>query len=372
MLDRRGDANMTDVTKTIDVNVPVRAAYNQWTQFEDFPKFMDGVESVTQLDAQHLHWKARIVGRDEDWNAEIQEQIPDQLISWASTTGKRNAGKVRFEPLDGQRTRVELEMSYDPEGFVENVGEMLGAVTRQVSADLARFKEYVEARGSAPEGWRGAIEGGEVEPRPTHRIDEQTHTGEANRLQPGMTGLEAAEGMPRTDYGQERKMRDPDFAPPQFMPDNTYGEPGTGNFGSEAVSEAPAAGGGTNDIRGGTGMAVGPNRGGVASQNLGGGAGGVGGSTTVQPSLGSALEHSHIGDEDPGGPGDLTGGMGGVPSTSSDEGAYNAEAIAEQERESGTPADRGNVDRSAPRPTPDRPPAPEGTNQTQAPREQLG
>jgi hypothetical protein len=260
-----------------------------------------------------------------------------------------------------------LEMNYDPEGFVENVGDMLGAVTRQVAEDLRRFKEFVEARGAAPEGWRGEIEGGRVEPAPGDGIGAGLANAARNRDQPGMTGLEAAEGMPRTDYGRERRT-DPDFAPPQFMPTNTYGETGTGAIGSEAVSESATAGKGTDDIRDGTGMAVGSNRGGVSSQNLGGGAGGVGGSTTVQPSLGAALEHSHIGDEDPGGQSDLTGGMGGVPGTSSDEGGYNAEAISRQEAETGTPADREDVDRADPEPAPGRQPAPEGRNQTDSPR----
>src|SRR5437867_11606498 len=119
---------MTRVEKTIDVDVPVTTAYNQWTQFEDFPRFMEGVREVRQLDDRHLHWKAKVGGKDEEWDAEIREQLPDQRIIWRNTSGAENAGMVTFDALGEHQTRVHLEMSYDPEGFVENVGDWLGFV----------------------------------------------------------------------------------------------------------------------------------------------------------------------------------------------------------------------------------------------------
>jgi hypothetical protein len=148
---------MARVAKTIEVDVPVRTAYNQWTQFEEFPRFMEGVESVTQLDDRRIHWKASIAGKKEEWDAEIREQVPDQKVIWRAVDGKENAGMVTFDQLGEGRTRVHLEMSYDPEGFVENVGDALGVVSRRVEGDLQRFKDYIEARGQETGAWRGEI-----------------------------------------------------------------------------------------------------------------------------------------------------------------------------------------------------------------------
>ncbi|MEX1104343.1 MAG: SRPBCC family protein, partial [Dehalococcoidia bacterium] len=122
---------MARVVKTIEVEVPVRTAYNQWTQFEEFPRFMEGIDEVTQVDDRRIHWKASIGGKKEEWDAEIREQVPDQKVIWRATEGKENAGMVTFDPLGDNRTRVHLEMSYDPEGFVENVGDALGVVSRR-------------------------------------------------------------------------------------------------------------------------------------------------------------------------------------------------------------------------------------------------
>src|SRR5262249_25773324 len=107
---------MEQIRKTIEVNAPVQSVYNQWTQFEEFPRFMDGVKEVTKLDDTHLHWHAEIGGRDKEWHAEITEQTPDQRVSWRSISGARNAGTVRFEPVGADRTRVDLAMAYEPEG----------------------------------------------------------------------------------------------------------------------------------------------------------------------------------------------------------------------------------------------------------------
>ena len=149
---------MASVQKSIDVHVPVRTAYNQWTQFEEFPQFMQGVEEVRQLDDKRLHWRASIAGKTEEWDAEITEQVPDMRVAWTNTTGARNAGVVTFHRLDDNTTRVMLQLDYDPEGVVENVGDALGFVSRRVEGDLERFKEFVEARGQETGAWRGTIE----------------------------------------------------------------------------------------------------------------------------------------------------------------------------------------------------------------------
>jgi uncharacterized membrane protein len=149
---------MASVVESIDVKVPVSTAYNQWTQFEDFPKFMEGVEKVTQKDETHLFWKAEVAGQDKEWDAEITEQTPDQRIAWRSTSGAENAGVVTFHRIDDETTRVTLQMDVDPEGFVENVGTGLGFLERRVKGDLERFKEFIEGRGGETGAWRGTVE----------------------------------------------------------------------------------------------------------------------------------------------------------------------------------------------------------------------
>jgi uncharacterized membrane protein len=148
---------MSTIEKHIDVNVPVRTAYNQWTQFEEFPEFMEGVEAVKQLDDTHLHWRANIAGKTEEWNAEITEQTPDQRVAWTSQGGAYNAGAVTFHRLDDNKTRVMLQIDYDPQGFTENVGDLLGFVGRRVEGDLQRFKEFIESRGHETGAWRGEV-----------------------------------------------------------------------------------------------------------------------------------------------------------------------------------------------------------------------
>lgn len=149
---------MSTIEKSIDVNVPLQTAYNQWTQFEEFPRFMEGIEEVRQLDDKHLRWRAEIAGKLKEWDSEILEQIPDQRIAWRSTSGAENAGTVTFSPLAENKTRVTVEMVYDPEGFVENVGDVLGIADRRVSGDLERFKEYIESRGRESGAWRSKID----------------------------------------------------------------------------------------------------------------------------------------------------------------------------------------------------------------------
>jgi len=149
---------MASVEKHIDVEVPVSVAYNQWTQFEEFPRFMEGVESVKQLDDRRLHWCATVAGKREEWDAEITEQTPDQRVAWTSTTGAKNAGVVTFHHLDDRTTRVMLQLEYEPRGVVESAGSALGFVTRRVEGDLERFKEFIESRGRETGAWRGEIE----------------------------------------------------------------------------------------------------------------------------------------------------------------------------------------------------------------------
>jgi uncharacterized membrane protein len=151
------------IEKSITVDVPVRTAYNQWTQFETFPHFMEGVEEVRQLDDKRLHWRAKIGGKTEEWNAEIIEQKPDQKVAWRSTTGAQNAGAVTFKQQGNDQTRLTLRLDYEPQGAIENVGDALGLVGRRVEGDLKRFKEFIESRGSATGAWRGEIHAGQVQ-----------------------------------------------------------------------------------------------------------------------------------------------------------------------------------------------------------------
>jgi uncharacterized membrane protein len=153
---------MEVIEKSIEVNVPVSAAYNQWTQFEQFPMFMEGVKEVHQEGDKRLHWRAEIAGREKQWDAEIFEQIPDQRIAWRSISGAKNSGMVNFAPAGPERTLVSLRLSYDPEGAVEKVGDALGVVTARILGDLHRFKDFIEKRGVPTGAWRGEIEGREV------------------------------------------------------------------------------------------------------------------------------------------------------------------------------------------------------------------
>ncbi|MBI1890382.1 MAG: SRPBCC family protein [Burkholderiales bacterium] len=149
---------MATVEKSIDVNVPVSTAYNQWTQFEDFPKFMEGIKEVRQLDETHLRWVAEIAGKTKEWDAEITEQVPDMRIAWRSIAGAPNGGVVTFHRISDDTTRIMLQIEYDPEGIAENVGDAVGVVSRRIQADLERFKEFIETRGQETGAWRGAVE----------------------------------------------------------------------------------------------------------------------------------------------------------------------------------------------------------------------
>jgi uncharacterized membrane protein len=153
---------MSRLEKSIVVNAPVRAVYNQWTQFEDFPRFMKGIKEVRQLDDTHLHWCATVGGKDVEWDAEIVEQVPDQAIAWRSTRGKGNAGEIRFDKLDEERTRVHLAIDLEPKTLVEMLGTAIGVPSWRIDADLERFKSEIEARGQETGAWRGEAHDGRV------------------------------------------------------------------------------------------------------------------------------------------------------------------------------------------------------------------
>ena len=155
---------MSTIEKTIEVDVPVRTAYDQWTQFEEFPQFMEGVESVRQIDDKTVHWTAEIAGVKREWDAEIVDQKPDERVTWRAIDGAQNDGTVSFaEAAPG--TRVTLRLEFEPEGFVESAGDALNIVERRVAGDLDRFKEFIESRRAPTGGWRGEVKPtGEVKP----------------------------------------------------------------------------------------------------------------------------------------------------------------------------------------------------------------
>lgn len=155
---------MSTIEKSIEVNVPVQTAYNQWTQFEDFPQFMEGVKEVRQLDDTHVHWHAEVAGKDKEWDAEITEQIPDQRIAWRSVSGVRNAGVVTFHRIDDGTTRIMLQMDYEPEGIVESTGDISGVLSHRIEGDLERFKDFIESRGGETGAWRGNVQQGQPQP----------------------------------------------------------------------------------------------------------------------------------------------------------------------------------------------------------------
>ena len=153
---------MDGVERNIEVEAPVSRVYNQWTQFEDFPAFMEAVESVTQLDDGTVRWVAQVGGKRKEWVAKITEQVPDEVIAWEGFGDATNMGRVFFESLGPDRTKVSVAIEYETEGIVEKVGDALGVVGRQVEADLQRFKQLMETRGFETGAWRG-----EIHQRPT-------------------------------------------------------------------------------------------------------------------------------------------------------------------------------------------------------------
>jgi uncharacterized membrane protein len=152
---------MAEVHESIEVNVPISTAYNQWTQFQEFPQFMENVESVTQIDDTHLRWVAEIGGQQQEWEAEIVRQEPDRVVAWKSVDGKGTSGEVKFEPLGSDRTKIDVTISWEPEGFLESLGEKMNADKIGVKKDLENFKELIESRGVETGAWRGEVTAGE-------------------------------------------------------------------------------------------------------------------------------------------------------------------------------------------------------------------
>ena len=148
---------MSTIEQSIEVNVPVRTAYNQWTQFEDFPHFMEGVEKVIQIDDTKIHWVAEILGQHREWDAKITEQLPDERVAWTNIDGATNAGVVTFHKIDENTTRIMCQMEFDPEGFKEKAADALGLVKGRVKGDLERFKSFIESRGTETGAWRGEV-----------------------------------------------------------------------------------------------------------------------------------------------------------------------------------------------------------------------
>lgn len=211
---------MATVNRTIDVEVPVSVAYNQWTQFESFPEFMKGVEAVEQIDETALHFSTNVGGVKRGSNAQILEQVPDSLVSWASVDGPRNAGTVSFEPLGADRTRVSVEIEWEPEGFAEKAGSMVGIDDMRVSADLDKFKKFIEERGYETGAWRGSVAAGDVDDSGSAATPVEA-TSELPAVDPDLTApaaMEAADGGDATRVGQ-------------------YTE---GDYGTERVADLPA------------------------------------------------------------------------------------------------------------------------------------
>jgi uncharacterized membrane protein len=153
---------MQTIERSIEVDAPIDRVYNQWTQFEDFPRFMEGVEEVRQIDDRHLHWVAKAGGKRKEWDAEIIEQVPEQRIAWRSTSGAPNAGIVHFIPRDQNHTVVALQMTYEPEGAIEKLGSAMGVLEGRVEADLKHFKDFIQQRSTETGSWRGEIHGDHV------------------------------------------------------------------------------------------------------------------------------------------------------------------------------------------------------------------
>lgn len=149
---------MNTIQRTIDVRVPVTTAYNQWTQFEDFPKFMNGVESIDQIDDKHLHWQVNVGGVEREFDAEITEQHPDDRVAWRSTTGPNHSGAVTFHRIADDVTRVMVQLDWEASGMIESIGAQLDFDERQVEGDLDRFKKFIETRGVETGAWRGDID----------------------------------------------------------------------------------------------------------------------------------------------------------------------------------------------------------------------
>ncbi|CAI3794399.1 SRPBCC family protein [Pseudarthrobacter sp. MM222] len=203
---------MATVQESIEVDVPLSQAYNQWTQFEDFPHFMSGVDSVTQLDDTTVHFKTSIAGVKREYDARISVQEPDQRVTWESLDEPRNAGTVWFEPIDVTRTKVSVELSWEPDTAAEKVGAAVGLDSRQVGSDLKKFKTFIEERGTETGAWRGRVDDGAA-------VGTETGTGTGTGAGTGAVSADARTAVPleeEADYGAAPNLgrvdTDPDMA----------------------------------------------------------------------------------------------------------------------------------------------------------------
>ena len=232
----------TKVEKRILVNVPVSVAYNQWTQFEEFPHFMGGVRSVTQLDDQRLNWVVEIGGVRRQWDATILEQVPDTKVSWAATEGATNAGSVSFEDVGGGQTQVHLVLEYEPEGLVEKIGDKLNVVENQAEGDLERFKTFIEDEGYATGAWRGSVggltTGGQpgVEAAATSRGD-SGKAGVSGKVAAGI-GLAAAAAVAGVAAGKKSHESSEDIAPDVTITPADGGAPEVYTDADESLSSS--------------------------------------------------------------------------------------------------------------------------------------
>ena len=218
---------MSTIEHSVDVRVPVRVAYNQWTQFEGFPEFMEGVESVKQIGDTRTAWIAEIAGVRREFEAEITEQHPDERVAWRSLDKPHHAGVVTFHRLDDTTTKVTLQMEYDPEGFVETAGDWLQIVRMSVRNDLERFKTFIESRGGETGAWRGEVPGphqrGSGTPDdsvpPTHQRGSGIPGGDdlvppgGSRVPPGTVGGDMPPGSTLPPPGPVPPRDDPPEAP---------------------------------------------------------------------------------------------------------------------------------------------------------------
>jgi uncharacterized protein YndB with AHSA1/START domain len=242
----------TKVRRSVRVSVPVATAYDQWTQFEDFPRFMGGVSSVTQLADDRLQWVAEIAGVRRQWEARIVEQVPDTKVAWAATEGATNAGTVLFQDIGGGQTSVTLELEFEPEGLVEKAGDLLGIVEKQAESDLERFKAFIESEGHATGAWRGTVaEGADAQPGADDAAASRGDSGRAGISgraaatgaaavaagAAGVAAVAAATKRSRDDSGSERTATTGATVPPPTTPP---AEPAT-----HATTPAPPAAAGT-------------------------------------------------------------------------------------------------------------------------------
>ena len=267
----------TQVSKSVIVNVPVSRAYNQWTQFEDFPQFMGGVQKVTQVSDDRLEWVAQIFGVKRQWEAEILEQRPDQKVAWAATSGATNAGAVSFEDLGGDQCRVTLFLEYEPEGLVEKAGDALKIIERQAESDLEKFKTFIESEGYASGAWRGTVqaEGHVGTPGVKHAAASEGDSGKAGisgkavAAGVGVAAAAAAAAVVGSKTGQDDKDagEGAEVATPEIGPEsNVTTTPVTGTSGvtppdrfstADVGASAPATGSGAyigSDMGVGTGV----------------------------------------------------------------------------------------------------------------------